>query len=66
MTGSDLRVARVRLALTQQQFAALLGVTRNTVARWERGELTIKNPTLLAARVEQLLREHGHADRPNK
>lgn len=35
--GSLVRTIRERLALTQEQFAGLVGVTRNSVARWESG-----------------------------
>jgi DNA-binding transcriptional regulator YiaG len=42
MTGSELRRLRRRLTLSQAKFAALLGTTANTVARWERGEMAIR------------------------
>ena len=35
---------RKLLGLTQQQLANLVGVTRNTIARQERGELGIGEP----------------------
>jgi DNA-binding transcriptional regulator YiaG len=38
--------------LTQAAFAELIGVAPNTVARWERGELGIKNTS---ARLMRLL-----------
>ena len=41
MTGSELRRIRKRLGLTQVQLAERLGVTGNTVARQERGEVRI-------------------------
>lgn len=37
MTPDALRSLRDRLGLTQAQLGNLLGVTRNTVARWEMG-----------------------------
>jgi DNA-binding transcriptional regulator YiaG len=37
MKPADLKILRTRLNLTQSEFAAWLGVTRNTVARWEMG-----------------------------
>jgi DNA-binding transcriptional regulator YiaG len=45
MEGKQLRAIRERLNLTQVQFAQLVGVTSNTVARWERGEMAIREPT---------------------
>ena len=39
MTGKQLRDFRRGVELTQAQLAALLGVTGNTLARWERGEM---------------------------
>ena len=54
MTGTDLRAARLSRGLTQQQLADALGVTRNSVARWERGELTIRAPKMLAAALQAI------------
>lgn len=43
--------------LTQEQFAARLGVTYNTVNRWERGRM---QPSPLALKqIEQILSEQG-------
>ena len=47
MNGQEIRVARERLALTQEKLGEHFGVTRNTIARWERGELIPKWPKLL-------------------
>jgi transcriptional regulator with XRE-family HTH domain len=44
MNGDELKRIRLRLTLTQAQLAERLGVTANTVARWERGEVTITDP----------------------
>jgi DNA-binding transcriptional regulator YiaG len=44
MQGKELRAIRNRLKLTQAQFAEQIGVTTNTVARWERDEVTIREP----------------------
>lgn len=41
MTGDDFKAWRTRHGLTQQQVAERIGVTANTVARWERGEIAI-------------------------
>ena len=45
MTPAYLRRLRRRLRLTQDELAARLGVTKNTVARWERGELGMRLST---------------------
>lgn len=42
--------ARKRLSLSQDEFAGLLGVASNTVARWERGDLRPPLVAELAAR----------------
>ena len=55
MTASDLLAARRKLALTQQQLAAALGVTRQHVNRLERGVLGISKA--LAMAVTLLLRD---------
>ena len=52
VTGSQCRRLRRRLGLTQRALASLLAVTANTVARWERGEVPIREPM---ARLVRLL-----------
>lgn len=49
----DIYAIRKKLGLSQEKLAEVLGVSRNTISRWERGEF---NPTVdkLAA-LEQLL-----------
>jgi transcriptional regulator with XRE-family HTH domain len=42
MTGAALRQLRRQLGWTQTQLADAVGVTRNTVARWERDELGMR------------------------
>ena len=44
MTGKELRAIRDRLQWTQVQLAEAVGVTSNTIARWERDEIGIKEP----------------------
>jgi len=41
VTGDEVRKTRRLLGLTQRQFGERVGVQRNTVARWERDELTV-------------------------
>jgi transcriptional regulator with XRE-family HTH domain len=50
MDGAELRRIRDRLGWTQRRLAEELGVTENTVARWERDELGMR-PT-----AERLIR----------
>jgi DNA-binding transcriptional regulator YiaG len=42
MTAREVLQWRRRLKLSQAGFARLVGVHKNTVARWERGELGIR------------------------
>jgi transcriptional regulator with XRE-family HTH domain len=44
MDGAMFRRLRKRATLTQRALAGRLGVTENTVARWERGEMRITEP----------------------
>ena len=52
MTGAELRRIRQQLGLTQAALAELVGVTPNSIARQERGELGIRESQ---ARLIQLL-----------
>ncbi len=58
MADFDLREWRQRLDLTQAQAAAALGVTREQVGRWERGQGTLDLRTRLAC---QYLENYGKA-----
>mgnify|MGYP003372000237 FL=1 len=44
--GDNIKCLRTREGLTQQQFADMLGVTKETVCRWERGHTAVKVSTL--------------------
>jgi DNA-binding XRE family transcriptional regulator len=48
MTGQELRRARKRLKMTQNQLAAAIDYAKNSIARMERGELGIAKVTELA------------------
>lgn len=41
MTGDQFRARLRALSLTQRRFAALTGVTTNTVSRWRTGALPV-------------------------
>ena len=45
VSGADIKSLRKKLGLTQVEFASLLGVAPNTVARWERGEIGLSHST---------------------
>lgn len=61
----DICSARKRLGLSQEKLAEALGVSRNTISRWERGEF---NPTAdkLAALERLLAQLEGRADAPEE
>jgi len=46
MKGQQLRKHRGALGMTQVELAKALGVTANTVARWERNEVGIPEPAV--------------------
>jgi predicted ATPase/DNA-binding CsgD family transcriptional regulator len=60
VTPAGLAQRRRALGLTQRALAELLGVSRNTFARWERGDLRVGRPEWLGMALWQL--EHAHED----
>lgn len=56
-----IRELRQRIGLTQEKFAARLGVTFPTINRWENGRA--KPSPLALQRIEDLLRELGQRGR---
>lgn len=54
MNPQDLKQIRLSLKMTQANFGAELGITGNTIARYERGESQPENPKLFALAVEQV------------
>jgi DNA-binding transcriptional regulator YiaG len=63
VTGEELHSIRQKLSLTQAALAEAIGVTSNTVARWERGEMAISEPA--ARLLEKLAEERKIASRGN-
>ena len=68
MDGKELRETRQWLGLSQAQFGEQLGITKNSVARQERGEMGISEPVARLARLLLKLRklEHGKQSRKAK
>jgi transcriptional regulator with XRE-family HTH domain len=50
----QLRECRLALRLSQAELSRVLGVTRNSLARWERGDLPIRHPELVALALDNL------------
>lgn len=42
------------MRMTQRDLAGELGVPRNTLARWERGELEVQHPQMLSLALEAI------------
>jgi transcriptional regulator with XRE-family HTH domain len=51
MAVRDLRTRRLALGMTQRQLAVAMGVHWNSIARWERGEMTMLHCHLLMLRA---------------
>jgi len=56
MTGREVRALRKKLGLTQLRLAELVGVAENSVARWERGEMRVRESA--ARLMQRLAAEH--------
>jgi DNA-binding transcriptional regulator YiaG len=63
MKGEQVRQIRAQLGLTQEQLAEQVGVHKNTVARWERDELSIREMTARLLRLLQQLPKTGTSTR---
>ncbi len=61
MEGRDIRDLRERLGLSQERFAQHLGVSLQTVRRWESG--TTRPLPIISLRLEELRREAGGSGR---
>ena len=56
--GNLIRELRLSIGLTQEQFAAELGVTYSTVNRWENGHT--KPLPMAMKQIEEMLQDMGH------
>lgn len=59
MNGSELRQRRRAMGLSQESLGRLLGISRNTIARWERGEIAIEHGSMLALALDQIYQIQG-------
>jgi DNA-binding transcriptional regulator YiaG len=69
MTAKQVRDARKSLDLTQDQFAALIGVSRNTIARWEMDDASDharRVSTPMARLIERVVQEQQQARQRRK
>ena len=64
MDPNQLRRRRLALGLSQTQLARRINVTKNSVARWERGELTIERPDQLDLALAGLEAEKRRKEKP--
>lgn len=55
MNGTDIKLLRKALGYTQAELAEELGVTSNTVARYERDELSPSLPVIKLLKLFQML-----------
>lgn len=61
MTGQEIRAKRLTLQMTQAQLGEALRVNKNTIARWERDELTPQSTEMLRLAFIGLEMEHKPA-----
>lgn len=54
LDGKSLKLRREELGLTQAELGSELGVSSNTIARWERGELKIEHAPMLKLAIQAL------------
>ncbi len=54
MSETWLRKRRLAMGMTQRDLAGELGVSLNTLARWERGELEVQHPQMLSLALDEI------------
>ena len=59
MTGDEVRRIRRRLGLTQAELSEHLGVAANSVARWERDEMSIRPTAAALLRLMARIEDRG-------
>ncbi len=67
MKGEEIREQRKELELTQVELGERLDVSGNTIARWERGEVSFEHPEMLRLALTALREQlkSGSARRRN-
>lgn len=63
MTGEEIKELRKKLNLTQAQLAIEIGVTSNTVARYERNELKPSPPVIKLLNLVNMAGRHENSER---
>ena len=61
MDGTELRRLREIIGLTQAELGSAMDVPRNSIARWERGEVPIMHPAMLRLAIQGLAIQRGKA-----
>lgn len=64
MTGEVIKDIRLRLNMSQKRFGEYIGVSANSVARWERNELGIRKSIQMLIRI--LTKDIDHTVEPSK
>lgn len=54
MLGTKIKETRAELGLTQKEFGKLLGISPNTIARYERDEMSPQHPRVLDLAIDFL------------
>ena len=62
MAGEWLRERRLAMGMTQRDLAGELGVSLNTLARWERGALEVQHPQMLSLALDAIRSQWEGAD----
>ena len=53
------------MGMTQRDLAGELGVSGNTLARWERGEVEVRHPQMLSLALDAIRSQWESADSAN-
>jgi putative transcriptional regulator len=62
INGKEIRFLRKQMKLSQEELGDLMGVSSQSVARWEKGEVDIPGPAELSMRAFYISHEGGKID----